>query len=178
MLCLPLIVNVNVCGCVTASPTVKGASKVSWYSIAAATEICNSVPLLLLIMLFLPAGMALSWALMLRSRSSSLIGFLGPVSYLNHYYWLRISELIICAALKIGETLYTCRTCKLEYNDSMDICENCYPEESEKHAGHEMVRLAITRVTNMPDDKVVQLNNWWRCSSPGCNAGASLSFLT
>ena len=107
-----------------------------------------------------------------ESRSSSLIDFLGPVSYPNYYYWLRITELMICAAIKIGEAVHLCRTCRREYDHSMEVCGKCYQEDSEKHAGHEMGRLVITRVTNVPDDMIIQASNWWRCSSPGCNTGA------
>ena len=60
----------------------------------------------------------------------------------------------------------------------MEICETCYHEDSRKHPGHEIGRLAAIRVTNMPDDKNFQANSWWRCSSPGCNTGASLFLIT
>ena len=178
MLCLRLTMSVNVCGCVAASLIAVGASRVSWYSVVAATEICNCVPLFLIDYVVPVGWYGPAMDSHSGSRSSSLIDFLGPVSYPNHYYWLRITELMICAAIKIGEAVYLCRTCRREYDHSMEICEKCYQEDSEKHAGHEMGRLAITRVTNMPDDMIIQANNWWRCSSPGCNTGASLFLLT
>lgn len=55
----------------------------------------------------------------------------------------------------------------------MELCGQCYAVNSQKHQGHEIAKLTIQRVTDMPDDQDVQLQNWWRCSFPACNLGIS-----
>ena len=80
----------------------------------------------------------------------------------------------ILSAIKVGETLYLCRTCSREYNSSMELCRGCHTADSSKHHGHEIAQLIIQRTTDMPDDKDIQLKNWWRCSFPGCNLGIFL----
>lgn len=62
-----------------------------------------------------------------------------------------------------------CRTCKREYNSDTGLCNGCYAADSPKHQGHEFARCMIQRVTDMPDDKDIQLSHWWRCNFPGCD---------
>lgn len=57
----------------------------------------------------------------------------------------------------------------------MELCGACYAADSQKHRGHEIGQLMIQRVTDMPDDREVQLKAWWRCSFPGCNLGSFLA---
>ena len=57
----------------------------------------------------------------------------------------------------------------------MEVCEGCYAADSQRHQGHEFARLTLQRVTDVPDDEAVQINNWWRRNFPGCNLGMSLS---
>ncbi len=79
---------------------------------------------------------------------------------------------------KIGDTIYLCRTCHREYNSSMELCDDCYAVDLQKHQGHEYAQLKIERVTDMPDDLLAQVNNWWRCSFPGCNLGGCFSSIS
>ena len=111
-----------------------------------------------------------------KGPSGSRKGQLGRISgsqLLRHGFLisLLIEVLTNLIANKIGESLYLCRPCKQTYNSSFEICEQCYASEQANHPGHQFSRLAITRVTNMPDSADTQLTNWWRCAAPGCNLG-------
>lgn len=66
---------------------------------------------------------------------------------------------------------YKCRTCSSEYHAAQELCEDCYNRESQRHLGHDFARMAIRRVTDMPDDLEAQLQNSWRCAFPGCGFG-------
>lgn len=73
--------------------------------------------------------------------------------------------------IKVGDSIYLCRTCSREYNHSTEICGRCYAAESQKHQSHEFAKLMVQRVTDLADDPDVQIKNWWRCTFPGCNLG-------
>lgn len=92
-------------------------------------------------------------------------------------YWL-----CILTACKIGETIYKCRTCQSEYQAAPEVCEECHNRNSQKHAGHDWARLTCVPSTDIPDDREIQLQNWWRCAFPGCGLGmcmnTSLHILT
>ena len=72
-------------------------------------------------------------------------------------------------AIKVGESLYMCRTCKREGGSTTELCHKCYTEESPKHKGHEFSQLITERVDDMPDDENIQLANLWRCTA--CSFG-------
>ena len=69
---------------------------------------------------------------------------------------------------KLGHTIYRCQTCMNEYHYAQEMCERCKNRESQTHAGHDIRRLVIRRVTDMPDDIDSQTDTWWRCATPGC----------
>lgn len=73
--------------------------------------------------------------------------------------------------MKIGETIYKCRTCISQYQAAQELCESCNNRGSQEHAGHDIGRLVIRRATDMPDDFDIQCQNCWRCAFPGCGHG-------
>lgn len=71
--------------------------------------------------------------------------------------------------MKLGECIYSCRTCRREYNTAQEICQECFVAVQTKHHGHEFGSMLLHYVNEGSDDADSQFRRWWRCTAPGCN---------
>ena len=61
------------------------------------------------------------------------------------------------AAMRLGESLYICKTCGSDFDAAISLCESCFDVEDPEHKKlHSFFRVVTKRAQGLPDDREAQ----------------------
>jgi hypothetical protein len=73
------------------------------------------------------------------------------------------------AAVRVGDTIYVCRNCRIEYGVARALCEECCIGELDSHPpSHRRETIMHTWNSNLPDDAAKQGAQAFQCAVQGC----------
>jgi hypothetical protein len=89
--------------------------------------------------------------------------------------WPYGNALLTRTAIRIGDTIYDCRSCDIEFGEVQSICESCRIAALESHPS-DHIHISYTTALNLdtPDNAPEQIATTIRCAEPRCNESKHL----